>query len=91
MIKKPEDILPDDVNELEINGIKARKGTIAAAMANADILSSPTSTEIDKNNAKDAIKQLAPAMVALGLSHHLIWKNKEIQEIMEESLRQIKS
>jgi hypothetical protein len=84
---KPEDILPDSINEVEINGIKARKGTVAAALANAKILASNDSTEIEKNDANEAIKELAPAMVALGLHHHLTWKNLEIQNIIEECVK----
>jgi len=87
MSLKPEDILPDDINSTEINGIKVRKGTIGAALANAKILSSKTSTEIEKSNAKEIIKELAPAMIALELHQHVIWKNLEIQKIIEENLK----
>ena len=36
---RPEDILPDDQNSAEINGVVVRKGTVAAFLANAQTLS----------------------------------------------------
>jgi len=66
----PENILPNDVNEIEINGIKARKGSVAAALANAKILSLDSSTVNEKTSAKETIKKLAPTLIALELHHH---------------------
>ncbi|WP_158999373.1 hypothetical protein [Pigmentibacter ruber] len=82
----PEDILPNDINELEIDGIKARKGTVAAVLANAKILSSTASSESAKVGAKETIKKLAPMLIALELHEHLTWKNPEIQQIIDEML-----
>lgn len=82
----PEDILPNDINELEIDGIKARKGTVAAVLANAKILASAKATENAKISAKETIKKLAPTLIALELHEHLTWKNQEIQKIIDEIL-----
>lgn len=83
---KPEDILPDDVNAVEINGLMARKGTVAAALANAKVLASGDKTEEEKNKAKEMIRELAPALIALELHQHVTWKNPEIQKIIDEAL-----
>jgi len=81
---KPEDILPDDKNFAELNGITVRKGTVAASLANAEILESTTATEKEKTEALECIKKLIPALVALGLTKHLHWKNPIIQTMIDE-------
>jgi hypothetical protein len=83
---KPEDILADDVNELVVQGVTARKGTVAAALANANIIASMHTEEAEKAEARQAIKKLTPALVALELHKHLAWKNPEIQKIIDEFL-----
>ena len=49
---KPENILADQEDYLIINGVKARKGTIAAVLQNAAILSSNNATQEQKQAAK---------------------------------------
>lgn len=83
---KPEDILPDEVNEIAIQNIPVRKGTVAAALANANIITSTHTDEEEKVEARNAIKKLTPALVALELHKHLAWKNPEIQKIIDEFL-----
>lgn len=84
---EPENILPDQENYLIIDGVKARKGTIAAVLQNAAILSSKNTTHEEKQAAKTSIMNLSPALIALGMHEHVIWKNPEIQRIIEESLK----
>ena len=86
MSVRPEDILPDDVSAVEINGIITRKGTVAAALANAKILASNDKTDNEKKKAKEMIRELAPMLVALELHQHVTWKNPEIQKIIDETL-----
>lgn len=49
---KPQDIIADDESYAEINGSKIRKGTMAAALANADIYTSSTANENEKKSSK---------------------------------------
>ena len=81
MSYNPEDLIPDDKNHLESNGRAIRKGTMAAALANADIVDSSTSTPEQKQEALMALKKLAPTMKAFGFTKHLMWKNSEIQAL----------
>lgn len=81
-------VLADDENFAQLNGVSVRKGTVAAALANAEILESRSTTEAQKEAALAMIKELAPALVALGLHQHLVWKNLHIQHIMEAQARQ---
>ncbi len=83
---KPEDILPDAQNTATFGGVSLRKGTVAAALANAEILESRDATESEKTDARNTLKALVPALVVLGLNKHLVWKNPEIQKMMDEVL-----
>ncbi|WP_454780515.1 hypothetical protein [Legionella sp. WA2022007384] len=79
---RPQDILPDGVDNTSINGTIVRKGTIAAFLANAEILEQHNSTEIQKEDAIKTMKELAPAVIATGLHQHAVFKNKEIEQIL---------
>lgn len=80
----PEDMIPDDKSHVEISGKTIRKGTMAAALANAEIIESPDSTSQEKCDALNAIKELVPALKAFGLVRFLTWKNPEIQAIFDD-------
>jgi len=84
MAINPEDILPEKVNSLEIDGVTVRKATVAATLANATVLNSATASTADKQSALEKIKELAPALIAIGLHHHVTWKNPQIQQIIDE-------
>lgn len=79
---KPEDVLPDGVDTTAINGKIVRKGTIAAFLANTDIIENQHTTEIQKQEALNTIRELAPAVVATGLHKHVIFKNAHIEKIL---------
>ncbi len=79
---KPDDILPDTENSVELNGVIVRKGSIAAFLKNIDLFEDSNSSETEKAAALDMVKQLAPAVVASSLHKHAIFKNKVIQEIL---------
>ncbi|KTC78908.1 hypothetical protein Lche_0928 [Legionella cherrii] len=79
---RPEDILPDGVDTALIDGKSIRKGTIAAFLANADIFEHPNSTDKQKEEAIKAMNELAPVVIAVGLHRHVVFKNKEIEQIL---------
>lgn len=81
----PEDIIADGADYTLIHGIKVRKGSVAAFIANIDILENPHSSSEDKNNALQMMKELAPAIVTVGLHHHVTFKNKQADEIIREA------
>lgn len=82
--KRPEDILPDNTNFVERNGMRIRKGTIAAALANADILQADDASAEEKQRALEAIKLLLPSLKAMRLMKHMTWKNPDIQKLFED-------
>ena len=81
----PEDMIPDDKSHFEMDGKTIRKGTMAAALANAEIIESTNSTAEEKRDALNAIKELVPVLKAFGLARFLTWKNPEIQALFDES------
>ena len=81
--KKPEDIMSDSESSLHKNGKTIRKGTMAAAMANAEIIENPNVTKKEKEAALQILQSLAPTMKAFGVTEYFRWKNSAIQEIFE--------
>ena len=82
---RPEDILPDGADVTEMRGRTVRKGSVAAVVANAIVLESQDATELQKKEALMIIKELAPTLIAVGLHNQVIWKNPEIEKIIQES------
>lgn len=78
----PEAILPDGVDSTFINGKVVRKATIAAFLANADILEQTNATEQQKQVAINMMLELAPAVIAIGLHKHVVFKNPQIEQIL---------
>jgi hypothetical protein len=80
----PEELIPDDTDHYIKNGKQIRKGTIASAIMNAEILETPSATNIEKEKAIKMLEQLAPALCAVGLNKHFIWNNPVIQHIFDK-------
>lgn len=85
----PEDMLPDDRNHFDMNGQTIRKGSMAAALANAKIVESKTASKEEKQEALSALEKLAPTLIAFELMHFMQWKNPEIQNIFDQAARLI--
>ena len=66
---KPQDILPDNINSVEINGQVLRKGSVAAFMANLSIIEQPANYPEYENAVKDLI-ELTPILETLGVFKH---------------------
>jgi hypothetical protein len=81
---KPEDILKDGADYLEIDGKKVRKGTVAAFLANIEILENPNTSNQHKSDALLAMKELAPAIITVGLHKHVTFKNVAAVKILAE-------
>ena len=72
-------MLADNKDHASFNGTIIRKGSIAAFIKNVDLL------ELDAENpgAMAALKELAPAIVAVGLHKHVTFKNKLVQDLLD--------
>ena len=82
---RPEDILPDGIDSTELNGKTVRKGTIAAFLANAEILEDAKVSEEIKQAALTTMKKLAPDVIAIGLHKHVIFKKYVVEQILNEA------
>ncbi len=64
---RAEDVLPDAVNQTEINGVAVRKGTIGAFLVNARVLCDPAAPAAARAVAERDLVDALPALRALGL------------------------
>lgn len=79
---RPEDILPNGVDNTTINGKTIRKGTIAAFLANIDCLENANASGQQRQEAINIMKELAPAVVSIGLHKHVVFKNNQVEQIL---------
>ncbi|MEM7445209.1 MAG: hypothetical protein AAF414_17950 [Pseudomonadota bacterium] len=82
---RPEDILLDDEDYVVVHGVRVRKGSIAAAMRNIDLLE--TGSNDERTAALEMIKALAPGLVALGMHRHFICRNPVVDAILAEAAK----
>lgn len=82
-VVRPEDILGDSENYTNINGITARKGSVAAFLKNIEILENPDSSAEMQTQALDMLKELAPVLKALQFPRYVTFKNKQVQNLFE--------
>lgn len=78
---RARDILPDDVNEVEAQGLRVRKGSVAAFLASARALQGAALSPEQMGAAITDLLDLVPALRALGLF--------EIFEVRDPALRRI--
>ena len=76
---RADQILPDDVNHGQFNGVTIRKGTVAAFLANARTWVRADGDADERAQAQAQIAEDLPALRALGLF--------EVLEIRDERLR----
>ncbi|MDQ0035255.1 hypothetical protein J2W30_003020 [Variovorax boronicumulans] len=62
-----QDVLPDGQDFVLRNGLQLRKGSVAAFLANAQLLQDPNATAETKQAAERDLIALLPALEALGL------------------------
>ena len=76
---RAEQILPDDVDHAQFNGVTIRKGTVAAFLANARTWADAHASADERAQAQEQIAQALPALRALGLF--------EVLEVRDQGLR----
>lgn len=81
----PENLIPDSANYFEKNGVNIRKGTMAAAVTNIEIIESANSSLLEKHEAIENLKLLAPQLNISGINKHFISRNPKIQAIFDKA------
>lgn len=83
---KPADVLPDGADYAEISGKTVRKGTIAAFLANIEIIENPNIPEDQKQLSITTMQELASSVIAIGLHKHVVFKNPEAEKILRNAV-----
>jgi hypothetical protein len=80
---RAHDILPDHLNEAQIDGVAVRKGSVAAFLANARTLSDPQADADTRAEAEQHIREALPALRAVGLFEVLEIRDAKLQAWVE--------
>ena len=82
---RAEDVLPDQQNQSQFNGITVRKGTVGAFLANARLWLDDTGSSAERNSAERDILDALPALHALGLFDILQVRDLALRELVSAS------
>ena len=80
---RPQDVLPDNVNEVQIRGTTIRKGSVGAFLANAAAFGNPAVTGDAREALLRDIEEGLPALRALGLFNVFEIKNPQLRAFIE--------
>ena len=82
---RAEDVLPDQQNQSQFNGITVRKGTVGAFLANARLWLDDTGGSAERSSAERDILDALPALHALGLFDILQVRDAALRELVSAS------
>lgn len=82
---QPEDVVPDGVDYVMLNGQKVRKGSVGALLANIEIIENDLLTSTEHEQALQAIVDLVPSIKAIGLNKFVTFNNEIVQKLFEKS------
>ncbi|MGX9731010.1 hypothetical protein OPV09_09170 [Janthinobacterium sp. TB1-E2] len=82
---RAEDVLPDQQNQGQFNGVTVRKGTVGAFLANAKVWLDESSGIDEKAIAKRDIVDALPALRALGLFDIVQVRDAALRELVAAS------
>lgn len=77
------DILPDEVNSGEINGVIIRKGTVAAFLANAREFCAAQTSDENRTIAEGHMLEALPALQALGIFDVFAVRDAMLRDFVE--------
>ncbi|MGF6773639.1 hypothetical protein P3T18_006153 [Paraburkholderia sp. GAS199] len=80
---RAEHILPNHVDQVDLNGATVRKGTVAAFLANARVWSDRASSAAARAEAAADIVAALPALRAVGLFDVLEIRDARLREWIE--------
>ncbi|STX47854.1 Uncharacterised protein [Legionella hackeliae] len=81
--------MADGTDYKEFKGVQVRKATVAAFLANIELLEDNNTSSEDKHQALRALMELAPSIIAIGLPQHVSFKNPIVEAIINEAATQI--
>jgi hypothetical protein len=80
------ELLPDDINSININGVKVRKGTVGAFLVNASAWLSPDVDLTAKAMIEKDIIDALPGLQVLGLFDLLTINDVGLRTLVQEHL-----
>lgn len=80
---RAQELLPDHLDEVHINGIAIRKGSVGAFLANAAALEDPAVIGPAREAVLNDIAAVVPALRALGLFTVLEIRNLQLRAFVE--------
>jgi hypothetical protein len=82
---RAEDVLPDQQNQGQFNGVTVRKGTVGAFLANARLWLDDTGDSARRTMAERDILDALPALHALGLFDILQVRDTKLRELLSKA------
>jgi hypothetical protein len=82
---RAEDLLPDDVNQGQFNGVTVRKGSVGAFLVNARVLTDPAASAESRATAERDILEALPALRAIGLFDVLQVRDERLRLLVEKT------
>lgn len=83
---RAQDVLPDNTDHGQFNGVTVRKGTVGAFLANARVWLDPATTDEARAGAARDIEEALPALKALGLFEVLAIRDSRLQALLVRHL-----
>lgn len=80
---RAEDILPDEQNLIERNGVLIRKGSVGAFLANARIWCAADTVPAQRKAAERDILDALPGLRALGLFEVFSVRDAELRRLID--------
>jgi hypothetical protein len=82
---RAEDVLPDQQNHGQFNGVTVRKGTVGAFLANTRLWLDESSSIDEKAIVERDILDALPALHALGLFDILQMRDTKLRELLSKA------
>ncbi|MEG0185824.1 MAG: hypothetical protein RR704_20485 [Stenotrophomonas sp.] len=82
---QPHDILPDHQNDVQVNGLTVRKGSVGAFLATARQWQDPASDAGMRAAAEADLRDLLPGLHALGLFQVLGARDPVLQRLIDSA------
>lgn len=80
---QPQDMLPDHQNEVQVNGITVRKGSVGAFLVSVRDWQDPSSDPPTRATAEADLRALLPGLHALGLFQVLAARDPALQRLID--------
>ncbi|ALA84299.1 TPA: hypothetical protein ACKQCJ_001917 [Stenotrophomonas maltophilia] len=80
---KPQDILPDNQDDMHVNGLTVRKGSVGAFLASVRDWQDPAGSAATRAAAEVDLRDLLPALHALGLFRVMTARDPVLQRLID--------